>query len=54
MENKIKNENKSLESLSIDENYMPLVNWLRMRGIRVEVCAKQNSMSQNLRESSNE
>ena len=37
-----------------DGDFVPLVNWLRMGGIRVEVGGIDSSMSQDLRESSND
>jgi uncharacterized LabA/DUF88 family protein len=36
-----------------DGDFVPLVQWLRTRGIRVEVASTQSSISQDLRESSN-
>ncbi len=48
--------NTSLETVIIisgDGDFVPLVNWLRMRGIRVEVGCAQSSTSQDLMESAN-
>ena len=36
-----------------DGDFVPLVNWLRLRGIRVEVASTPNSLSQDLREAAN-
>jgi uncharacterized LabA/DUF88 family protein len=36
-----------------DGDFAPLANWLRLRGIRVEVASTPNSLSQDLREASN-
>lgn len=39
--------------ISGDGDFVPLVNWLRFRGIRVEVASTPNSISQDLREAVN-
>ena len=40
--------------LTGDGDFVTLVNWLRLRGVRVEVASTPNSLSQDLRESAND
>ncbi len=39
--------------ISGDGDFVPLVNWLRFRGLRAEVASTQSSISQDLREMAN-